>query len=171
MAQAPIPAETAAAAREDRKVLQFVGFRLEETDYGVAITRIREIILMRPITRVPEVPEYIEGLINLRGTVIPVVNLRRRFGLPAREFDEETRIIVATVDDRVVGFVVDAVTQIMRVGSDLIQPAPLAVASIDRRYIDGVARWESWLLVLLNLDYLIDPRSTDGALAGLDDRV
>jgi purine-binding chemotaxis protein CheW len=168
MAQSSIP--DAAAGREDRKVLQFVGFRLEDTDYGVAITRIREIILMRPITRVPEVPEYIEGLINLRGTVIPVVNLRRRFGLPHRDFDEETRIIVATVDERVVGFVVDAVTQIMRVGSDLIQAAPLAVASIDRRYIDGVARWENWLLVLLNLDYLIDPRSTDGTMAPVEDR-
>jgi purine-binding chemotaxis protein CheW len=163
------PSTPEGPAQEDRKVFQYVGFRLEDTDYGVAITRIREIILMRPVTRVPQVPDYIEGLINLRGSVIPVVNLRRRFGLPPREFDEETRIIVATMDDRLVGLVVDAVTQIMRVGADLIQPTPLAVSSVDRRHIEGVARWEDRLLVLLDLDHLIDPRATDAA-AAVEDR-
>lgn len=159
-------------SREDRKILQFVGFRLDDTDYGVAITRIREIILMRPITRVPQVPEYIEGLINLRGSVIPVVNLRKRFSLTPREFDEETRIIVATMDDRTLGLVVDAVTQIMRMAADQIQPAPLAVAAVDRRHIEGVARWEDRLLIVLNVDHLIDPRAADmaGATLADDDR-
>jgi purine-binding chemotaxis protein CheW len=142
--------------QDDRKILQFVGFRLEDTDYAVAITRVREIIVMRPITRVPQVPPYIEGLINLRGSVIPIVNLRTRLGLPGREFDEETRMIVATLDDRTMGLIVDAVTEIVRIAADQIQPAPIAVATIDRRHLAGVARWGERLLVLLDLDHLLE---------------
>ena len=74
----------------DSPVRQFVGFRLGDEDYAIAITKIQEIILMKPITRLPQVPDAIEGLINLRGNVIPIVNLRKRFGLPSREFDDET---------------------------------------------------------------------------------
>ncbi len=73
-----------AARRIDNPIIQLVGFRLDNEDYAIAITKIQEIILMKPITRIPQVPDFIEGLINLRGSVIPIVNLRKRFGLPAR---------------------------------------------------------------------------------------
>src|SRR5262245_27171330 len=89
--------------RRDETILQFVGFRREDDAYAIAITKIREIILMKPITRMPQVPESIEGLINLRGTVIPIINLRKRFRLPARPLDDETRTIVVTVHDKTVG--------------------------------------------------------------------
>src|SRR3974377_2049573 len=85
------------SGRVDNPVIHLVGFRLDDEDYAIAITKIQEIILMKPITRIPEVPDFIEGLINLRGSVIPIVNLRKRFGLPARELDDDTRTIVVNI--------------------------------------------------------------------------
>src|SRR5881275_903609 len=85
--------------RADHPVIQLVGFRLDDEEYAIAITKIQEIILMKPITRIPQVPDFIEGLINLRGSVIPIVNLRKRFGLPHRERDDETRTIVVNVHE------------------------------------------------------------------------
>ena len=114
--------------RAENPVIQLVGFRLDNEDYAIAITKIQEIILMKPITRIPQVPDFIEGLINLRGSVIPIVNLRKRFGLPPRELDDETRTIVVNVHDKTVGCIVDAVTQVMRINRDQIQPPPLGGA-------------------------------------------
>ena len=88
---------------KDSTTHQFVGFRLDGEDYAIAITKIQEIIVMKPITRIPQVPAFIEGLINLRGSVIPIVNLRTLFGLAPREIDDETRTIIVNVgrpDDR-----------------------------------------------------------------------
>ncbi len=109
----------------DNPIIQLVGFRLDNEDYAIAITKIQEIILMKPITRIPQVPDFIEGLINLRGSVIPIVNLRKRFGLPARQVDDDTRTIVVNIHDKTVGCTVDAVTQVMRINRDQIQPPPL----------------------------------------------
>src|SRR3974377_703628 len=100
------------SGRAENPVIQLGGFRVENEDYAIAITKIQEIILIKPITRIPQVPDFIEGLINLRGSVIPIVNLRKRFGLVARELDDETRTIVVNVQDKTVGCVVDAVTQV-----------------------------------------------------------
>ena len=143
--------------REDQSIRQLVGFRLDDADYAIAITKIREIILMKPITRLPHVPDAIEGLINLRGNVIPVVNLRKRFGLPAREFDDETRTVVVNTHDKTVGCVVDEVTQVMRVAADQIQPVPLSVSGASRRFISGIARQDERLLIILDIDRLFDP--------------
>ena len=86
--------------RVDNPIIQLVGFRLDNEDYAIAITKIQEIILMKPITRIPQVPDFIEGLINLRGSVIPIVNLRKRFGLSTRPVDDETRTIVVKFTTR-----------------------------------------------------------------------
>ncbi len=135
-------------------IRQFVGFRLDGEDYAIAITMIREIILMKPITRLPQAPDAIEGLINLRGTVIPIVNLRKRFRLPPRPFDDETRTIVVNVHDKTVGCIVDEVSQVMRITSDQIQPVPISMASVARRYISGLAMLEDCLLIILDLEKL-----------------
>src|SRR5436305_11775436 len=132
--------------RSNRAFSQFIGFRLGDEDYAVAITKIQEIILMKPITRLPQAPGSIEGLINLRGSVIPVVNLRKRFGLPARKFDDETRTVVVNTHDKTVGCIVDEVTQVMRITADQVQPVPLSVAALSRRYIAGIARLDDRLL-------------------------
>jgi purine-binding chemotaxis protein CheW len=152
------PAE-GTSRRGDNLVTQFVGFRLDNEDYAIAITKIQEIILMKPITRIPEVPAFIEGLINLRGSVIPIVNLRKRFGLPPRDVDDETRTIVVNIHDKTVGCVVDAVTQVMRINRDQIQPPPLSVLAISHQYIAGLARLEDRLLIILDIDRLFDEQS------------
>ena len=152
-------AAEATSRRSDHPVIQLVGFRLDEEDYAIAITKIQEIILMKPITRIPQVPDFIEGLINLRGSVIPIVNLRKRFGITAREVDDETRIIVVNVHDKTVGCVVDAVTQVMRINREQIQPPPLSVLSMAHQYISGLARLEDRLLIILDIDRLFDEQN------------
>jgi purine-binding chemotaxis protein CheW len=145
--------------RADNPVVQLVGFRLDNEDYAIAITKIQEIILMKPITRIPQVPDFIEGLINLRGSVIPIVNLRKRFGLAARDVDGETRTIVVNIHDKTVGCIVDAVTQVMRINRDQIQPPPLSVLSVSHQYVAGLARLEDRLLIILDIERLFDQGS------------
>jgi len=147
--------------RPDQAVSQLIGFRLDGEDYAIAIRTIQEIILMKPITRLPKAPDSIEGLINLRGTVIPIVSLRKRFGLPAREFDDETRTIVVNSHGKTVGLIVDEVTQVMKVAADQVQPVPISVTAIARRYISGLARLEDGLLIILDIDKLFDPHDLD----------
>ncbi len=149
-----------ASRRGDNPVIQLVGFRLDNEDYGIAITKIQEIILMKPITRIPQVPDFIEGLINLRGSVIPIINLRKRFGLAVREVDDETRTIVVNIHDKTVGCKVDAVTQVMRINRDQIQPPPLSVLAVSHQYIEGLARLDDRLMIILDIDRLFDEQSS-----------
>lgn len=151
--------------RGESKTLQFVGFRLENEEYGIPITTIQEIIVMKPITRIPQVPESIEGLINLRGSVLPIINLRRLFGLPPREFDDETRTMIVNVGGRTLGYVVDEVTQVMRIAADQIQAPPLAVAGLARRHIAGLARLDERLLIILDIEQLLAPEELEGISA------
>jgi purine-binding chemotaxis protein CheW len=153
---APTGVSDRSSARDVRAQLQFVGFQIDGTDYAIPIMSIREIILMRPITRIPQVPPYIEGLINLRGLVIPIVNLRTRFGLESRPFGEETRTIVTSLGEKTVGCIVDAVTRVMRIDTDQIQPAPAAMTPQVRRFVSGLAQLEDRLLVLLDLQSLLE---------------
>jgi purine-binding chemotaxis protein CheW len=151
-----IPAADRDSAR-DRATYQFVGFRLDGEDYAIAITKIQEIIVMKPITRIPQMPAFIEGLINLRGSVIPIVNLRTLFGLPARELDDETRTIIVNVGDRTIGYIVDEVTQVMRIAGEQIQPAPVTITAVSKQHIAGLARLEDRLLIILEIDRLLKP--------------
>lgn len=136
-------------------VSQIVAFRLANEEYGVDIMRAQEIIVPGPITRVPEVPGYICGLINLRGHVIPIVDLRKRFGLAAKDADEHTRIIVVNVGTRTIGIVVDAVTEVLRLNCDQIEPPPSSVAGIDHDYIRGLVKLKEKLLILLNIERIL----------------
>lgn len=140
--------------RAEGRPLQFVGFRLDRSDYAVAIRRVQEIILMTPITRLPQTPAEVEGLINLRGSVLPVINLRTRFGLEPREFDDETRIVVVNVGSRTVGLIVDAVSQVMRVAEDQVQPPPPGVASVAVSAISGLVKEGDRLVIALDVDRL-----------------
>jgi purine-binding chemotaxis protein CheW len=152
------------AARADSTTYQFVGFRLGGEHYAIAITKIQEIIVMKPITRIPQVPAFIEGLINLRGSVIPIVNLRTLFGLPPREIDDETRTIIVNVGDRTIGYIVDDVTQVMRIAGDQIQPAPVSITAVSKQHIAGLARLEDRLLIILEIERLLKPEEVEVAL-------
>ncbi len=134
---------------------QIVSFRLASEEYGVNIMRVQEIILMGQITRMPEVPDYICGLINLRGHVIPIVDLRKRFGLSVAANDEHTRIIVVNVAQKTIGIVVDAVNEVLRINSQQIEPPPTSIAGIDQSYIRGLVKFDKKLLILLDIEKIL----------------
>ncbi len=135
--------------------LQLVSFQLAQEEYGIEITKVQEIILMGEITRVPQTPKYIKGLINLRSTVIPIVDLRQRFGLEEQELADESRIMVVNVDGKTIGIIVDAVSEVLRVSPDRIAPPPPTVAGLGREYLTGLAKLEDRLLILLDIDKIL----------------
>ena len=136
-------------------VLQLVSFNLGDEEYGVDILRVQEINRMVHITRVPKAPEFVEGVINLRGKVIPIVDLRKRFGLVAKPHDKNTRIIVVDIDGRTVGLIVDGVSEVLRFSMDTIEPPPPMVTGVDAEYIWGVGKLEDRLLILLDLSKVL----------------
>ena len=136
---------------------QFVCFHLSGQPYIFRIEQIQEILIPGMLTRIPEVPEYVEGVSNLRGTIIPIINLRVLFGLERRPIDAETRTIVVNVGSRIMGCTVDAVARVLRVGADAIHPAPEMVAGTSRRSIEGFARVGEEILTLLDVTRLLDP--------------
>jgi purine-binding chemotaxis protein CheW len=141
--------------REATGTVQLVGFRLAEEEYGIEITKVQEIILPGDITRVPQTPDYVRGLINLRNMVIPIVDLRVRFGFPEAEATDETRIMVVNVRGKTIGIVVDAVSEVLRIAQDQIAPPPPTVAGLGRAYLRGLVRLDRGLLILLDIDHLL----------------
>lgn len=136
--------------------LQLVGFRLGDEEYGIDITKIQEVILMGEITRVPQTPAYVKGLINLRSNVIPIIDLRLRFGMTEISIDSDTRIVVVNMIGKTVGLIVDAVNEVIRVSQDTIASLPPAVAGLGREYLTGLVQLESRLVIVLNIDMLLD---------------
>ena len=140
---------------KDQAMEQLVVMRLSEEDYGVDITHVREIIRMQSITEVPQAPPYVEGIINLRGSVIPVVDLRKRFDLKATE-SSETRIVVVDVNEHAVGLVVDGVTEVITVPASSIEPVSnLAAASLTSD-LRGIVNLPEKLIILINLESLLE---------------
>ena len=134
---------------------QLVVFQLGAELYGVEISRVHEIIRLQAVTRVPRTPTFVEGVINLRGKVIPVVDLRRRFGLPAAEHTRASRIVVVEIGDQVVGIIVDGVSEVLRVSSGTIEPPSPVVAGLDSEYIHGIAKLPERLVILLDLERIL----------------
>lgn len=134
---------------------QLVTFSIGTEEFGVDIMKVQEIIRIPPITRVPKAPSYIEGVINLRGNIIPVVNLRVRFGMPAGEETDLSRIVVLQVNTKVFGVRVDGVTEVLRLESEAIEPPPPVALGMDASFIRGVGKIGERLLILLNLDQLM----------------
>jgi purine-binding chemotaxis protein CheW len=135
------------------ELIQLVSFNLENEEYGINVLRVREIIRMLNITRVPNTPHYVEGVINLRGKVIPIISLRRKFDLIEAEYDKRTRIMVMEVVGELMGFIVDEVSEVIRISAKEIQPPPPAVASgVEQECMAGVINQADRLLVLLDLE-------------------
>jgi purine-binding chemotaxis protein CheW len=137
------------------EVLQLVSFTIGQEEFGLDIQRIQEINRMVEITRVPNSPKFVSGVINLRGKVIPIIDLRKRFGFSATESDRNTRIIVVELSDMVVGFIVDAVSEVLRIPKRITEPPPPMVAGIGSEYITAVAKLENRLLILLDLERIL----------------
>ncbi|GAB6877119.1 chemotaxis protein CheW [Thermaerobacter litoralis] len=150
-------AETArrpeAGARENRVL---VLFRLAGEDYGLDVGCVREIITWQPPTRVPRTPPFVEGIINLRGHIIPVLDLRRRLGLAQGERERSTRIVVVELGATVVGLVVDAVSEVIRLPGGTIEP-PAEVLAVDASFIEGIARHGDRLILVLQPQQVLAP--------------
>ena len=137
------------------ELLQLVSFMIGQEEFGLEIQCIQEINRMVDITRVPNSPEYVTGVINLRGKVIPIIDLRKRFGFPQKESDKNTRIIVVELGTMVVGFVVDAVREVIRIPKNITEPPPSIVAGIGSEFITAVAKLENRLLILLDIERIL----------------
>ncbi|RPF42885.1 purine-binding chemotaxis protein CheW [Thermodesulfitimonas autotrophica] len=134
---------------------QIVVFKLAEQTYGVDIGAVAEIIRMESITRVPRAPEFVEGVINLRGRIIPVIDLRKRFGLPEGEQTRQSRIIIVEIGGMTIGMIVDAVLEVLRIPAETIEPPPAVVDGVDVAYLRGIALWEERMIILLNLQKIL----------------
>ncbi|MEE8372747.1 MAG: chemotaxis protein CheW [Dehalococcoidia bacterium] len=131
---------------------QLVIFDLAAESYGVDINAVQGIIRMQTITKVPRTPEFVEGVINLRGEVIPVVDRRTRFGLTVTEETNDVRIVVVYIGGQQVGLVVDAVTEVLRISADSIEPPSSVITSADSAYLLGIAKLEDRLITILDLE-------------------
>ena len=136
-------------------LLQLVGFRLGNEEYGIDILKVQEINRIADITRIPQSPDFVEGVINLRGNVIPIIDLRKRFNMPEREHDRQTRIVVGEIEGKTVGLIVDAVSEVIRLPANTIEPAPKIVSKDQADYITGVGKLEDRLLMLLDIDKIL----------------
>ncbi|MBI5643123.1 MAG: chemotaxis protein CheW [Deltaproteobacteria bacterium] len=146
---------------DSKEVLQLVTFRLGHEEFSLDILKVQEIIRHMELTRVPRTPDFVDGVINLRGRVIPVLDLRKRFGLPADEKTNETRIIVVDVDNRTVGLKVDAVSEVLRLPADTVEPPPSIVTGAESDYIKGVGKLDGRLLILLDVSKILSRTERD----------
>lgn len=141
------------------ETVQLLVFKLGDEEYAVDILQARGIEhLDQGITRVPKAPSFVEGVINLRGEIVPIVDLRKRFGLVVRPIGYDTRVIVVEVAENLVGMVVDAIVEVLRVPATTIEPAPEIAKGVDSYYLAGVVKLENRLIVLLNLEHALSPQ-------------
>jgi purine-binding chemotaxis protein CheW len=155
---------------ERGELRQFISFSVGEEEYGLELLRVKEVIRIREITWLPKAPSFVKGIINLRGDVIPIVDLRDKFGLEAKENTAMTRVIVVEVEGRLMGMVVDSASQVVRIPVDQIDPPPPVLGGLSQEFITGVGKLDDKLVILLNADAVLTVderkalRSLDSAL-------
>ena len=142
---------------EDEGLVQLVGFNIANEKFGVDILMVQEIIRAAEITTVPNSPEFVEGVINLRGNIIPVIDLRKRLHLYTEShIGKKSWVLILGIGERVVGFVVDRVTEVIKIEEDSIEPAPdIVVTGLESQYIQGVCEINNQLLVILDFDLVL----------------
>lgn len=137
--------------------IKVIVFKLGSEEYGIEVEKVQTIERMMPITRVPKTYAFVKGVVNLRGVVIPVIDLRGRFGLPEAEQTDQTRIIIVAVNEMQVGFIVDSASDVIDLNSDSIDTPPEVVGGVKAKYLRGVAKvGEERLLVMLNLSEVLN---------------
>ncbi len=137
------------------ELLQLVSFKIGEEEFGVDILSVQEINRMSQITKVPNTPDFIEGVINLRGRIIPVLDLRVKLGLMKLEHNKNTRIVVVELKEQTVGFIVDEVSEVLRIPKNITEAPPAMVGGIDSEYITSIGKLEDRLLILLDLEKIL----------------
>ncbi|GAB6183486.1 chemotaxis protein CheW [Thermodesulfovibrio hydrogeniphilus] len=150
--------------KTESKILQLVTFTLANEEYAVDILKVQEINRMKEITRVPNAPYYVEGVINLRGKVIPVVSLRKKFGLPEEEEKSSQRIMIMDIQGITIGLIVDSVNEVLRISTDIVEPPPPMTYSVSSEFIRGIAKLEDRLIILLDMDTFIGKEESMGMI-------
>lgn len=138
-----------------KKDLKLIVFQLKDEEYAIEVEYVQSIERMQPVTRIPRTYPFITGVMNLRGVITPVINLRKRFGIEEKEFDDATRILVISKDGIEIGFIVDGANDVIDVPEDKIEPTPEVIGGIEAEYLRGVVKLEKRLFTLLNLDKVI----------------
>ncbi|MBX3006666.1 MAG: chemotaxis protein CheW [Melioribacteraceae bacterium] len=140
---------------ETTELLQLVSFKIANEEFAVDILNVQEINKMTQITKVPNAPDFVEGVINLRGRVIPIIDLRTRLRLEKKEYDKDTRIVVVEISNKTIGFIVDAVREVLRIPKNITEAPPELVSGIDSEFIKAVGKLEDRLLILIDLNKII----------------
>lgn len=134
---------------------QLVGFVIDKQEFAVDIKQIREIIRGVKITKLPNSPSFVEGVVNLRGSIMPVIDLRKRFGMGQIEDRDEARVIVTELAHGMVGFIVDSVTEVRRVTDEIVEAPPEKSVKLDSQYVSGIAKLKDILLIILDLEKVL----------------
>ncbi len=136
--------------------LQVVVFALDNSYYGVHILKVQEIIKMTEITKLPTTPDFIEGIVNLRGKIIPVMDLRKRFGLVPAKIDDSWKILILKNEDVQFGVMVDQISEVEKVPVSIIETPPKVISGVNGKFINGIAKTEKKLLILLDIDKILN---------------
>ncbi|MCE1254274.1 MAG: chemotaxis protein CheW [Anaerolineae bacterium] len=144
---------------------QLVVFELGDENFGVDISAVESIIKMQELTKVPHAPGFVEGVTNLRGIVLPVIDLRKRFGMPKDEGTKDTRIVVTNVDNVKVGMIVDSVSEVLTIPENVVEATPPMISSIDTAFITGIAKLDNRLIILLDLSKVLSSKEQNSLQA------
>ena len=135
--------------------LQLVAFKLGREEYGISILQVQEIKRMTEITRVPHTPDYLKGVMNLRGSVLPVFDLKKRLDLPDNAYSDDARIVIVKVDEVTLGVIVDAVSEVLTIGQENIEPPQVVAGGVIANYLSGIGKINDRLLILLDINSII----------------
>ncbi|KPB04385.1 chemotaxis protein CheW [Bacillus sp. CHD6a] len=138
-----------------KKKLKLIVFELQKEEYAIPVQQVRSIEKLLPITRVPNVPPHIKGVINLRGVITPIVDLSTRFNLEEKLETDASRIIITLVDEHEIGFIVDAANDVVDITEEAMEPAPEVVGSVENKYVQGVVKIDKRLFVCLDLNEIL----------------
>lgn len=135
--------------------MQYIIFSLGNEEYGISIMNVEEITEYKESVSVPNTPKFVEGIINLRGEIVPIISLKKRFNIEETEISSEARVIVIGINNKKVGFIVDEASQVLRINEENIEPAPDIVVGVDKQYITGIGKIEDKMVILLDLEYIL----------------
>ena len=141
--------------KESSELLQLVSFMIQNEEFAIDILFVQEINRMLQITKVPNAPAFVSGVVNLRGRVIPVIDLRTKLGIEVKKHDKNTRIVVVEVKEKTVGFIVDAVKEVLRIPASITEPPPELVTGINSEFIMAVGKLEDRLITLIDIEKIL----------------
>lgn len=158
---APDTTKNFMGSEEQTEVSQFVTFTLAKEEYGITITKVQEIIGYQGFTRIPNVPDFIRGVLNLRGTVVPVIDLRKKFKMEAKEYNKFTVIIILETMERIMGIIVDAISDVVSLQSEDIQDTPSFNVKVRTDFILGMGKKDDTLIIILDMDKVLSQEELD----------